>query len=196
MKAGSGPAIHSVVVQEPLDAGAMFRAHGAFVARFLAWLGARGQELEDLVQEVFLVAHRRGGFQPGAARPTTWLAEIALRVWKTARRTRRRRPEQTDLGALALAPAPGSSPAESAELAQAAQRIARALASLDADTRALLVLFEIEGEPCDAIAASLGIPVGTVYSRLHAARRKLGQAYDGIVGRSGHGALRAREVHG
>ena len=43
----------------------------------------------------------------------------------------------------------------------------RALDTVDVERRALFVLFEIEGESCDDIAAGLGIPVGTVYSRLH-----------------------------
>jgi RNA polymerase sigma-70 factor (ECF subfamily) len=45
------------------------------------------------------------------------------------------------------------------------------------------VLFEIEGESCDDIAAGLGIPVGTVYSRLHAARRDFQKAFAKLAGR-------------
>src|SRR5687767_1658664 len=68
----------------------LFLEHAAWVARFLGRIGAPSRDLPDLVQEVFLVAHRRGGFVAGAAKPRTWLAEIAVRVASTARRARRR----------------------------------------------------------------------------------------------------------
>src|SRR5262249_51629672 len=93
---GEGNGIHGHEEHEAyvshLDASALFRAHAAFVAAFLTRLGVARQELDDAVQDVFLVAHRRGGYTPGPAQPTTWLAEIAVRVVATLRRTRRRRP--------------------------------------------------------------------------------------------------------
>jgi RNA polymerase sigma-70 factor (ECF subfamily) len=42
---------------------------------------------------------------------------------------------------------------------------------MDAGHRAVFILFELEGESCESIAAGLEVPIGTVYSRLHAARR-------------------------
>jgi RNA polymerase sigma-70 factor (ECF subfamily) len=179
------PAIEALVdVELPREAGPrigaeeLFRRHAPFVAGFLAKLGVRPQEIEDVVQEVFLVAHRRGGYAEGSARPTTWLAEIALLVVKTRRRTARRRPEEpgeVDAGESAVAP---SGPFEAVERAEARARVERALAALDLDHRAVFVLFELDGEPCDAIAASLGVPVGTVYSRLHKARQRFRDAYE------------------
>ncbi|MFT3775715.1 MAG: RNA polymerase sigma factor [Minicystis sp.] len=162
---------------EVQDAAALFRAHTRFVATFLARLGARGAEIDDLVQEVFLVAHRRGGHRVGAARPTTWLAEIALRVVSTARRARRRKPAEADDEAVALVPA-ADDPFEAAASSEALRRVERTLDTLDLDHRAVFVLFELEGESCEAIAAGLGIPVGTVYSRLHNARRRFQKAYE------------------
>lgn len=155
----------------PISAEALFRAHAAFVAGFVRRLGVAREEVDDVVQEVFLTAHRRGGFQPSVARPTTWLAEIALRVVSTHRRSARRRRVGPDEDALRDAVAPSGSPHEVAEQRAALERVDRALATLDVDRRAVFILFELEGEPCDAIAAGLGIPVGTVHSRLHAARK-------------------------
>lgn len=155
----------------PISAEALFRAHAGFVAGFVRRLGVAREEVDDVVQEVFLVAHRRGGFAPSVARPTTWLAEIALRVVSTHRRSERRRRVGPDEEALRAAVAPHGSPHEVAEQRAALERVERALAALDVDRRAVFILFELEGEPCDAIAAGLGIPVGTVHSRLHAARK-------------------------
>ena len=80
-----------------LDAAKLFREHANFVANFVIRLGMRREEVDDIVQEVFLVAHRRGGFIPGVARPTTWLAEIALRVTSATRRRMRRSREDADV---------------------------------------------------------------------------------------------------
>jgi RNA polymerase sigma-70 factor (ECF subfamily) len=160
-----------------ISAEALFRAHAAFVAGFVVRLGVAREEVDDVVQDVFLIAHRRGGFVPGAARPTTWLAEIAVRTVSTHRRTERRRRTSSDDDALDAAVATTRSPLEIAEARAALARVNRALDALDLDRRAVFVLFELEGESCDAIAAGLGIPVGTVHSRLHAARKAFQEAH-------------------
>jgi RNA polymerase sigma-70 factor, ECF subfamily len=157
--------------RERLDAGTLFREHAPFVANFLARMGVPTQDVPDLVQEVFLVAHRKGGYLRGPARPTTWLAEIALRVASGARRKKRRRPEHLDSVALETMKAADASPAEAAATAEGLRRLQAAIELLDPPRRAVFVLFELEGESCKAIADGLGIPVGTVYSRLHSARR-------------------------
>jgi RNA polymerase sigma-70 factor, ECF subfamily len=157
---------------EHLDAEALFRAHADFVARFLLRLGANGQDVPDLVQEVFLVAHRRGGFTVGRAKPTTWLAEIAFRVSSDRRRKTQRKLEDANTEAVNLVPSQASSPGEAVEVRQALARVQAALDGLSPQKRAVFVLYELEGQNCDAIAAGLGVPVGTVYSRLHAARRE------------------------
>lgn len=164
-----------------LDAEALYRAHSEFVARFLLKLGASGQDVPDLLQEVFLVAHRRGGFVMGAAKPTTWLAEIAFRVASDRRKKTKRKPEDADTDAIALLPAASATPGEAAESRQGLARVQRALDSLTSDKRVVFVLFELEGESCDSIAKGLGIPVGTVYSRLHAARREFARVHQQLA---------------
>jgi RNA polymerase sigma-70 factor (ECF subfamily) len=164
------------------DAATLFRRHAPFVASFVHKLGAQPHEIEDLVQEVFLVAHRRGGFaDDGRARPTTWLAEISLRVWSSTRRRRLRKPEDPDQATVSHARAPGQSPLRAVENGEALDRVRSALEDLDEDRRAIFILFELEGEPCTAIAAALDIPVGTVYSRLHKARKEFREAYQRLT---------------
>jgi len=170
------------VIAEPQPAlrvtpEALFRAHARFVAGFAARLGCAHDDVEDVVQEVFLTVHRRGGFEPGVARATTWLAEIALRVVSTQRRSNRRRKTTSDEDAVAVAVSPGTTPLEAFEQRAALERVDRALATLDVDRRAVFILFELEGESCESIASGLGVPVGTVHSRLHAARKAFSQAY-------------------
>ena len=171
-----GPSTFAVTGQH-LDAEALYRAHADFVARFLLRLGAQGQDVPDLLQEVFLVAHRRGGFIMGSAKPTTWLAEIAFRVASDRRKKTKRKLEDADTDSIALAAGPGATPGDAAEARQALGRVQQALDALTAEKRVVFVLFELEGESCDAIARALGIPVGTVYSRLHAARREFARVH-------------------
>ncbi len=159
----------------------MFREYAAFVANFAARLGVSRAELDDVVQDVFLVAHRRGGFTPGPAKPTTWLAEIALRVVSSRRRRLRRSREEPDGDAIAAAEARRGSPGEQAEANESLRRVQQALDVLDEGKRAVFILFELEGESCEAIAAGLGIPIGTVYSRLHNARKQFMEAYARLV---------------
>jgi RNA polymerase sigma-70 factor, ECF subfamily len=145
-----------------MDAATLFRAHAGFVARMLHRAGVARRDLDDLVQDTFLVAHRRGGFEPGPAKPTTWLAQIALNLAANYRRRRRPTSEAIDDHAV--------QGGVSADAGSAARRAQAALWSLDEGKRLVFMLFELEGVGCDEIAASLGIPVGTVYSRLSAAR--------------------------
>jgi RNA polymerase sigma-70 factor (ECF subfamily) len=139
---------------------------------------ARG-ELDDAVQEVFLIAHTRGGFTPGEAQPTTWLAEIALRVASGQKRTSHRRTKRE--GDAAIEDIVTETPFETVSSAETRDRITQALEALTLEHRAVFILFEIEEQSCENIAAGLGIPVGTVYSRLHKARDRFRNAYATIV---------------
>ena len=156
-----------------MAAGALFRAHGPFVAGFLSKMGAARHDLDDLLQEVFLVAHRRGGFVPGPARATTWLAEIAVRVLSTHRRTLRRRPTVPEDEGAHQAASAAASPESIASSREDLTRLERCLDGLDADHRAVFVLFELEAQSAAEIATGLGVPVGTVHSRLFNARKRV-----------------------
>ena len=76
----------------------------------------------------------------------------------------------------------GDDPGEALELRRALERVQRALDTLDIDHRATFVLYELEGQSCEAIAASFGVPIGTVYSRLHHARKRFTGAYAELAG--------------
>lgn len=156
-----------------MDAAALYQRHAGAIRRALRCFGVRAEDGDDLVQEVFLVAHRRGGFEPIEARPLTWLTEIALRIASAEGRRRRRSRETFDEDAVAQARAGAASPAEELESAELRGVVLAALESLDIDQRALLISFELEGQACESLAQTLGVPVGTVYSRLHTARRAL-----------------------
>ncbi|MBK7585774.1 MAG: sigma-70 family RNA polymerase sigma factor [Myxococcales bacterium] len=152
-----------------IDAEALFRRHAEWAARYVTQLGFRGQDVEDIVQETFLVVHKKGGFRPGAAKPTTWLAEIAMRVGMAHRRSLRRAPI-SDEAVVERAPGSTADPLANTINTEALANTQRALDTLSLEQRALFVLFELEGEGCDALAVTFGVPIGTIYSRLHRAR--------------------------
>lgn len=173
---------------ESLDAETLFRRHAQFVAGFVARLGFRGQDVDDIVQEVFLVAHRRGGYSPGPARPTTWLAEIAVRVAMSHRRSSQRTSLLPEPETAERVPASSASPASVAQSREALALAWQALERLELERRSVFVLYELEGESCEAIAAAMGIPTGTVYSRLHTARKEFLQAYQRLAADRGRPA--------
>lgn len=169
------------VTFERQSAEQLFLQHAEFVAQFLHRLGVPSPDVDDVVQEVFLVAHRKGGYEPGPAKPRTWLAAIAVRLAAASRRSRGRRREQYDEVALEAAEADGAGPSEAAEIAESMRRVQEALDTLEPAHRAAFVLYEIEGVPCDEIAVVLDVPVGTVYSRLHHARSRFARAHARLV---------------
>ena len=164
-----------------LDSAELFRRYASFVANFLARMGVQRSDIDDLVQEVFLVAHRNGGYSPGPAKPTTYLASIAFRAATTHRRKRQTRSfvKQAD-ELVANAGDERLSPERDAEQRRQLALLDRALQALDSDKRAVFVMAELNGESVVAIAHGLGIPVDTAYSRLRAARRIFREAAEAL----------------
>jgi RNA polymerase sigma-70 factor (ECF subfamily) len=156
----------------PIDSETLFRDYAGFVASFLHRLGARDADLEDLVQDVFMTAHRKGGYRPGPASATTFLARIALeaRLQSRRRNVRWQRAQAEGLSAETVGAAPAT-PEGVLAMQRAAQGMQRALEAMDPGARAVFVLFELEGQSCEQIAAGLELKLGTVYSRLHGARK-------------------------
>lgn len=166
-----------------IGAEALFRLHAPFVAAFLRRLGVPAADIDDLVQEVFLVVHRKGGYEVGPAQPRSWLGAIAVRVASTRRRSQNRRRENLDDSAFDLAADRSAGPDDVLNARQRLDRVQAALSSLDDDHRGVFVLYELEGESCQAIAEAFEVPVGTVYSRLHNARRRFMDAHEAALRR-------------
>jgi RNA polymerase sigma-70 factor (ECF subfamily) len=161
---------------ERLSAEELFKGYAKFVARFLVHLGVSTRDLDDVVQEVFLVVHARGGYVAGPAKPTSYLGSIAVRAAHSYRRrqnTQRSRASQDSPDELE---SDSLGPVEQIESDENARKIRAALATLPEELRAPLLLVELEGESCGSVAASTNSPVGTVYWRLHNARKQFRKA--------------------
>jgi RNA polymerase sigma-70 factor (ECF subfamily) len=167
------------VVPRPRTVDELFRLHGARVAGWAAHLLGPGADVDDVVQEVFLVVQRRLPEFRGEARVTTWLYEITLRVTKSwRRRVRWRRwlglERAADGDALI---SDRASPLQELETRQATQTVYAVLERLRERDRTVLVLFEIERIPGEQIAAIERTSLNNVWSRLHRARERFVRAY-------------------
>jgi len=161
----------------PLDVAQVHEEHADFVWRSLQRLGVASQDLEDLLQEVFIVVHKKLATFNHSARVTTWLFGICLRVASTHRRSARRRYEHVGLPARDTADSGARTNPESALAErQALVRLEIALGAMTLERRAVFVMFEIEGISAPVIAETLGVPVGTVYSRLSTARAEFSES--------------------
>jgi RNA polymerase sigma-70 factor (ECF subfamily) len=175
-----------------LDLTSIHERHADFVWRTLQRLGVRPMDLEDSLQDVFVVVHRRLGSFDGSSQVTTWLFAICLRVAAAHRRRAHVRREQaTDMLEATQDPDPQASPERLAIEREARARLDRVLDTLELDKRAVFVMFELEGMSAPVIASTIGVPVGTVYSRLAAARGDFKKALVRFnarrAGRSVHG---------
>jgi RNA polymerase sigma-70 factor (ECF subfamily) len=133
----------------------------------------------DLAQEVFLSAYRALGSFEGKALFSTWLYRVTVNRCRDEMR-RRATVKHTRPLPLSAArdgddpagdpPARAASPADAAAVRESHALVAAAVAALPDDAREALVLRDVEGLSYEEIAEILGVPVGTVRSRLHRAR--------------------------
>jgi len=157
--------------------------HAARVSRWVARLAGPGFDVEDMVQDVFLVVQRRLGEFRGEARLSTWLYEIAVRVVQARRRSRRRRrwiwPFGTEAERARTEEIPDQrgSPLEALQRRQATVLLYQFLDQLDEKYRTALVLFELEGMPCRDIAIVTGTSISNVWARVSRGRERLIQAF-------------------
>lgn len=169
---GSGGSRSNPIVASASDPSLAFHEHARAVARFARRMGIAGSDLDDLVQEVFLHAHARGGYKTGAASERSWYLRLAWYAVTSHRRRNRFAAQTLD----ACEPATEAGQQRAVEAREQLARVGAALDRLTADHRAVLVLADIEGYGSEEIAAALEIPVGTVHSRLHHARRRFADA--------------------
>ena len=156
-----------------LDVTRLHDEYADFVWRSLQRLGVVTSNLEDALQDVFVVVHRRLDSYDGTSKISTWLFGICLRVASAYRKRAYLRHEsgQFDLSET-RDDAPTADPEQGALRHEAERRLEQGLAEMGLERRAVFVMFEIEGLPTQAIADILGIPKGTVHSRLHKAREE------------------------
>lgn len=152
--------------------------HGEFVWRTLYRMGVRPPHIEDVYQEVFLVVHRRLKGFGGQCAITTWLYEICFRVAAGYRRKAHFQREELvpDWSALHALSASTPSPERQLLVSRQAKQLEAILDTMPLEYRVVFVMFEVEGMSSEQIAESVGVPLGTVYSRLYRARKRFARA--------------------
>jgi RNA polymerase sigma-70 factor (ECF subfamily) len=140
----------------------LVRAYQAPVWRFLRRFLGDDALAEDVTQDTFVRVHRKLHTFDGRSKFSAWLFQIARNAGIDAvrGRDRRRRREAAQL------PAPGPSP-------EAGHEIDAALAALSRDLREALLAVEVLGLSYVEAGALLGVPAGTVKSRVHRARERM-----------------------
>ncbi|GAA4738110.1 sigma-70 family RNA polymerase sigma factor [Modestobacter marinus] len=155
------------VVTGVLDVPAAYAAHGPELYRFaLRHLGDQGAA-QDVVQEVFLRAWRSAGsYDPGLSSLRTWLFAIARNLLVDEARRGAARPWQRQLTDGAQLDDPGPPGPALEERVVDAWVVEEALRRIGAEHRAAIVETHLRGRPHAEVAAELGVPVGTLRSRV------------------------------
>jgi len=159
--------------------------HEGMVFNLAARLLGDGEEARDAAQEVFLKVYRTlPGFE-GRSSLKTWIYRIVVNQCHNRRRFwhRRRRDREEALDDRVEARVAG--PFEETLRHERARRVQTALLDLRFEQRTVLVLREVEGLSCEEIATSLGVPEGTVKSRLSRAREALRRRLQGLIEEGG-----------
>ena len=144
-------------------------------------LGVPDAGLDDAVQEVFVIVHRRLSEFEGRSSVKTWLFGIVRNVSREARRSiRRKSPHDARPGALAdpdlLTAAAEEQPDRVAERSAENRVLHELLEKLDDEKREVFVLAELEQFTVPQIAEAVGCNVNTAYSRLRLARQTFAEA--------------------
>ncbi len=151
------------------------RNHGRFLYTVAYRLTGDHEEAQDLVQEVLLRVHRGlATYRPGSMEG--WLSRITTNAFLDEVRRRKRRPVEAlpDEPDRVIAGAPSAD--DALDTANLPDHVQAALRALPEDFRAPVVLCDVVGFSYQEIADALGIPVGTVRSRIHRGRSQLKEA--------------------
>jgi RNA polymerase sigma-70 factor (ECF subfamily) len=161
---------------------AIVRAHQDRVYAFCARMLSDREDAFDVAQEVFLSAYRNlAGFR-GEASLSTWLLRIATnrclnrirqRAVRAAREGLPGDPERDDNGTFQPAGREEDRPDRMVETREVGKILEAAIARLDEDSRLLVLLSDVEGFSYEELSEAVGIPLGTVKSKLHRARMAL-----------------------
>ncbi|WP_218082438.1 sigma-70 family RNA polymerase sigma factor [Anthocerotibacter panamensis] len=153
----------------------LYQRHCPRVRSLLFQLTGRPEGLDDLTQEVFLKVHRAlPGFR-GESKFSTWLFRVTYNVCQDARRRQARRLQTVTFESSATLENLSLADEREDTLGRLSrqQLVQDALASLPAEQRDVIVLHDLQERPQEEVAQILGLPVGTVKSRVFYGRRKL-----------------------
>jgi RNA polymerase sigma-70 factor (ECF subfamily) len=158
--------------------GALFDRFHVVVYRFVSRLPTTDElAADDLVQATFLEVRRSASKFKGSSSVQTWILGIAANVARHQLRSERRRRIRQEGFAERLTAVPAQPDAE-VDRRRLLRRIAEALAELPYDQQVAFVLCDLEQLPGAEVANALSIPEGTLWRRLHVARKAVRAALE------------------
>ena len=158
-----------------LDAlGALYDRYQRPLRRFIARSSGNSADVDDVLHATFLAAAASAARYDGRASCRPWLIGIAAQLLR-----RRRQVFGRFLSMLSALKGTTQTFRDPRPELEARTDVARALAGLSEAKRMTLLMAEVEGMSCSEIAAALEVPIGTVWTRLHAARQELRQTLCG-----------------
>jgi RNA polymerase sigma-70 factor (ECF subfamily) len=154
----------------------IYQLHADFVWRSLLRMGVDPNDAADAVQDVFLIVHEQLESFEARSALTTWLFTICRSVAHRRRtKLKRERQQRIDDDVEAVVDL-RADVGRAAQTNQDLALLARILDGIETNQRNVFILFELERMTGEAISQTLGIPLGTVYSRLQLARAAFRQA--------------------
>lgn len=174
----------------------LYEEHFDAVWRTARRLGVPEDAADDVVQDVFLVLHRKLAEYDGRTPPRRWILGITVRVVGDHRRRWRRKdapcvPQPADSDGNVLLASNRPPPSAELELEEQVKLLERLLAQLPEEKREVLVLSELEEMSVPEIAELLGANVNTIYTRLRTARQDFEKLYARHVAQTGQSGRRA-----
>lgn len=156
---------------------ALFREFGPRIRAYLLKMTRDGQVAEDLMQETMLAIWRKAGqFDPSRGPASAWIFTIARNIWIDAWRKQKRPAFDPDDPALVTDPEPDAP--QQMQLRQNSAAVHLALAKLPSEQVELIKLSFFDEDSHSTIAAKLGLPIGTVKSRIRLAFGRLRAALE------------------
>ncbi len=153
---------------------ALYQRHGSFIYRFSLRLCQDLSIAEEVTQDVFLTLLRQSDrFDPSRSQLSTWLCGIARRlIWKQLELRQKHAAiplcdEGADIESL------DDEPDVSLSRKEAVEAVQRGLDALPLQLKEVIVLCEFEEMKYEEVAKVVGVPVGTIRSRLHRAKARL-----------------------
>jgi RNA polymerase sigma-70 factor (ECF subfamily) len=153
--------------------GELYDRYSETIRRFVTRATSSAEDVDDLVHATFLGAAQSAGRYDGRPSCRPWLVGIAAQLVR-----RRRQSFGRFMAVLTSLRGVGATTADPRPALQARTDLDRALAGISEAKRVTILMAEVEGLSCAEIAEALEIPVGTVWTRLHAARRELRRALE------------------
>lgn len=148
--------------------GELYDRYGEALRRFVARATWDAEDVDDLVHATFLEAAKSAARYDGRPTCRPWLVGIAAHLLR-----RRRQSFGRLFAVLTSLRSRRTTAADPRPSLHARTDLDRALARLSEAKRVTLLMAEVEGFTCQEIATAMHVPVGTVWTRLHAARREL-----------------------